>query len=317
MFRLCSTSPYLNSMKLRLTELREMVRSLLERGEESTLQHWGSKSEDPIEVALARMGILPIPNGSGTSTVGEGTINSVKEVLYRGRRCVARYSHHQQEQRAMIDFVDSARLVDPKYAKHFPELIDTFEFEVDFHSGDKTVIYGTLVELLSPMPPSLLHDIQQLPWNSTVSPSRIRLFLDDEKFKSDLIRRTIRAGSYGTDEIERTFDEFLVPCLQRVSHGRMKALELSSTLHFNLDDHPGGRYMADEVAKMIRAEVIPLTRGRDHLARSHPHKKVQEFAEFLQALGEAGILYDDLHTGNFMVRRSTGDFVIVDPGYFG
>ena len=27
--------------------------------------------------------------------------------------------------------------------------------------------------------------------------------------------------------------------------------------------------------------------------------------------------WGDLHTGNFMVRRSTGDFVVIDPGYFG
>jgi hypothetical protein len=66
--------------------------------------------------------------------------------------------------------------------------------------------------------------------------------------------------------------------------------------------------------------IIPFepiaSRARNSMARGHSSRKVREFYEFLEALSDVGMTWGDLHTGNFMVRRSTGDFVVVDPGYF-
>jgi len=304
-------------VKLHLTELKVLVRSLLEQGEESTLHRWGTGSKDAVEVALAHIGIFPIPSGErGNSTVGSGSYNTVKEVLYKDRHCVARYSVEQNEQKAMIDFVDFARMMDPKYAKHFPELIDTFETEVQFHEG-LSMIYGTLMELLDPMPAALEHDLQYTKYEWKLPPGRIDMFLQDFDAQESIIASASRMGSISDDQIRKVYTGVVVPILEKAAAEKLTLMALKSLLDRALTNMRGiGSYLENEITQAIRREIVPMTLGRKSLAGKHPSRKVREFVEFLHALDEAGMMWDDLHTGNFMVRRATGDFVVVDPGLF-
>ncbi len=307
---------------MRLLELRVLIRDLLltEDPKEDLLKRWGEKSEDPVDVALARIGILPIPQGHrSSSTVGEGSWNAVKEVLFNGRRCVARYSTEKKEQWAMLDFVEFERMVDPKYAKHFPEVMRTFEIEVPgTHKGLPHTLYGTLGELLDPLPSALAHDLKHVTPGKKITSNRIDLFLNDRHARSAIISKIANAGRESVEELERMFDDVAVPLLKKISRENVDAVYLSSRLAAGMYSYESdsGKYMADSIARWIRQGVVPHGHGNDSLGRSHPSAKVREFVEFLQALGDAGMVYADLHTDNFMVRRSTGDLVVVDPGAF-
>ncbi len=302
-----------------MNRLREVVRGVLLE-DESMLKKWALAHGTSVEKELAELDIIPLHRGEEqTSLLGSGMANEVLDVLYKGKRAVARFSHRLSELESLTDFVGFKSQLPSKYAKHFPKIYTEFAFVADEMS-----CYGAVVELLDPLPPGLEFDIDSISLNDNLQRSRVSALLNDHSLVEDIAEDASAIKSVQDDLISMyeqdirsrilsfvgkpidEFDEFLDKVVEK--HGKDHK--------FNVAFARFEKGLLDS----LRATIIPqqpvTSKARNNMARSHSSGKVREFFDFLEALSDVGMEWSDLHTGNFMVRRSTGDFVVVDPGYF-
>lgn len=68
-------------------------------------------------------------------------------------------------------------------------------------------------------------------------------------------------------------------------------------------------------AEMSKIE-FPWETEKDSNLQTHPNSRAREFHEFLAEFEKSGSRWMDLRADNVMIRPSTGDMVIVDPGMF-
>jgi len=292
--------------------------------DEDMLKKWALTSGTPVEHELAKKGIVPIQHGAEqTSKLGSGRTNTVLDVIYKGRRAVARMSEDMDELDKMVNFVSKANSLPAKYRKHFPKILTTFDLEIESEHSIE-YYYGAVVEQLDPMPPGLEFDLDHQSLVGNLQRSRASAVLNNHKLVEDIADdatdiKDVRDELITMYELDirgkllsfvgkpiNDFDEYLVGVIDKHADGRK----------FNRAYYKFGRGLLTA----LRGATIPheptSSRAEKQVAIGHPSRKVREFYEFLEALKNAGMEWSDLHTGNFMVRRETGDFVVVDPGDF-
>lgn len=279
----------------------------------ATLKQWMLKSYNPVERELAKLDIVPVGRGNrGESEIGSGLFNRVHEVLYKGKRAAARYSSRPEELEGLLRFVSHREKLPAKFRKHFPKIYKTFQFV------DGSITYsGAVLELLEPMPPGLEFDIDRLQLRNSLQRSRVAL-LDRPGVMKDLLGK-IPAKK----ELQAFFKDELKPLIhsligQSLDDTDEALVKLSDEKDAATSTHFYSLFVGN-VWNVLRGEVIPSS-GNDSkesiLASKHQSKAVRDFYKFLQALKASGLQWEDLHTGNFMVRPGTNDFVVVDPGMF-
>jgi hypothetical protein len=291
------------------------VRSILLE-DENLLKKWTINAEDDMERELAKLGIYPIERGDkGNSKLGQGMYNTVLDVVYNGKRAAARYSDKFDELRKFLLFTSYKDKLPKQYAKHFPKVYKQFELFV----GRKRM-YGVVVELLDELPPGLLHDLDNQ-GVEVVRKSRVSALKDPEL----IVDLAVESSPKDVEE-QKTFvdlfNEKIAPALGALIG---KPIDDYEDLLYKVvmsSFSKSRRKFYDKLLSAVKLTTIPMSgseyqSGSSAVAKRHPSKSVREFQEFLLALKEAGLPWDDLHTGNFMMRRGTEDLVVVDPGLFG
>lgn len=281
------------------------------------LKQWMLKSYNPAERELAKLDIIPVGRGNrGESEIGSGLFNRVHEVLYKGKRAAARYSNRPEELENLLKFVGYRERLPAQFRKHFPKVYTTFQFV------DGSITYsGAVLELLDPMPPGLEFDVNRIPLRSTLQRSRVAL-LDKPGLVQGLLTKHPKSmkkdlQTFFKDELKPLIQGLVSQPLEDVDAALVKLgdeKEASAFAHMNLYSH-----FVRDVWNVLRGEVIPHSGGSDSesiTASKHQSKAVRDFYKFLQALKAHGLQWEDLHTGNFMVRPGTNDFVVADPGMF-
>ncbi len=299
--------------------LRTLVKTTLLE-DEQLLKKWALADEDnPIEQELAKLDIVPIHRGqNNTSLLGEGMFNRALDVVYKGKRAVARFSRKRKELEQMLYFVSYEENLDPKYAKHFPKLYLTFDF-----TTDHAVYYGVVVELLEPIPPALKFEIDHMSLNDNLQSSRVQIVLEDPSLVVDWAREASPYNEGMQDHLVDLFEAEVRPFLIKMVGSSLFDVEkgLDAIMRSAKERTGSGTSVHKQFWKKLfdalRGEVIP--NGADDngkMAERHVSRAVREFYDFLLKLQEAGMTWSDLHTDNFMMRKSTGDLVVVDPGLF-
>ncbi len=292
--------------------LRTYVRLLLVE-DENVLKRWISREGSPLEVALAQKGAVPVKRGKADSSVlGEGSYNKVIEVVYKGKRAAARCSTLKEELDSLKTFMKYKEIMLPEHQKHFPVVYDTFDLDTKEGSW-----FVAIVELLDPLPPGLKHDLEVQPTNGILHRSRVDLLINDES-----IAQEIADGFNNRDDLLEMYKDAIEPTLMSLVGESI--MDIQPTLQQATAKYWSrqNRYRFIQlIASVLRNSVIPNQRSlgvtkNKTVADVHPSKKVREFYDFLKELQDLGLEWADMHTDNFMVRRSTNDLVVVDPGFF-
>jgi len=310
-------------MKISIRKLREVVRRSLVENEE-LLKKWAlGEKKSEIGQELAKLNIIPIKRGAeDTAKLGEGAFNMAFDVVYRGKRCVARLSHDDREVRMLLKFSEFKSKLPPQYAKHFPEIYTTFKFDTP-SLGDYS---GAVVELLDPMPPTLKSDLEYKMYNQRLPASRVHEITENPEFIADVVKKIAPYNERVQEELISLFETEIVPFLQKSIGKEVSdvAGAIRKIVNVGKEKNQNGTdayfQLHQMIEKAIRDYVVPNSSSRDKenisVAKYHTSSAVREFYDFLKALEGAGMSWRDLHTDNFMMRKSTGDLVVVDPGMF-
>ena len=295
--------------RTKLFELRKLVRCVLRENE--TLKKWNLKDEeDEIGHALAKLGIYVLHSGEEDKILlGQGAFNKVYDVTYKNKHAVARISSSQDEVDALKMFESYKDVVPKKYAKHFPKVY--LYFEISVGSRKNVTLFGAVVEKLQELPPGLKHDLKS---QFTINPHRLAVLdrptvismakqsSSDPKIQrrmvafyfDEILPRVEKLSGKHIDYLDTVIDEILPATAEyRKFYNLLYLSQANEVIGINADEHE----------------------RRNILAKKNPSKSVRQFNEFLNVLTEAGLEWDDMHSGNFMMRKN-GDIVIVDPGAF-
>lgn len=318
----------------RLRELIKLV--LVETPSTGTknLKKWSQGDEwGTFETALAAKGAYPIPQEGVESLIGSGASNKAFEVLWKGRRAIARVpiadgkdenGPGDEEYESFMRFIAAKSKLPKKYAKHFPAVYATFDIEHDFedyygkkhHQVRKVII----VEFLQPLPPGLLASMSRTSRQDVPAKDKLAVKLSPGQVKA--IVDAVSSDPKIREKLMTFYHEKIVPLLRH----KLPFGEFKDELDVIVDKTPG-RDDRDELYEFVvdigRAIGDPLippdeinAKPRDaDLVAAHPAAVVREFWEFLQALKSVGVNWGDLHSGNYM-QRLDGTLVVVDPGYF-
>ena len=308
--------------------LEQYIRHLIIEDEE-LLKKW-AKSYTPIEKELIKFGAVPIPrmsNDKADSYVGAGIANIVYEVLYEGKRCVARLSEDLSEYTSLKQFMYTKDDLDKKYTKHYPTVYKYINFRHPMHTKN---YYGAIIEILEPLNNQermmlgykgshKKYDNVSLsilePDSKTIT-KMLDDYSKDETNRKDIISvyRKIYNRILNKDDKKHisTFvihlnDSELMKELNRLSRpfvDTLKQLIMDSAIPQEIADDD------DEYEYDISVNQLKIMR------ETFPDKNVRDFCDFLLELNTTGgVSIKDLHDDNFM-KRKNGTFVIVDPGFF-
>ncbi len=304
---------------MNLSHVRALVRQVLLEDEEA-LKRWAVDHGNSIESELAKLDIIPLHRDSKqTSQLGAGMYNVALDVVYNGKRAVARYSKNRKELQSLLDFVKISETMDQKYRKHFPKIYKTFDFATDTQE-----YYGAVVELLDEIPPAIKFDLDAMSLSDNLQRSRVQALLSNDQIPISIAQHATSTPAIH-DELLSMYNTSIKPKLE--SWIGKSLYEFDSWLNDIIEiealssKEDGAFYRFHRaINRVLRGTVIPTTASNSAvekaLPKTHVSSKVREFYEFLEALNDEGVAYDDLHTDNFMVRRGTNDFVVVDPGFF-
>jgi len=307
-----------------LRELRQLVRAVLLEDDEK-LAKWALDGGTPLERELAKKGILVLHRGSKQeSELGAGQHNVVLDVAYKGKRAAARISNDYSQVSSLLEFVAHAKKMPAKYHKHFPRVYTTFEVEVESEYNLEH-LYGAVVEMLDPMPPGLEHDLDdQSLVRDKLQRSRVAALVKDNWVIDGIVDDATKVLVFQR-EILDMYEDAIRPHLQ--SWAGKPLSDFDEWLTKVTDEHAersankrAYNVFNQGLLRALKSAVIPheptTSRGGGRLPDNHASKQVRDFYQFLQEMEGTGMKWGDLHTGNFMMRRGTGDLVIVDPGYF-
>ena len=326
--------------------IREYIKLVLESSEDQTerLKRWALAHGNETEKYLASIDVVPIPHSKKNySKLGSGCFNTAYEVIWEGTRCVARVSLYRDELIKMKKFIDAQYDLPPKYSVHFPKVYMTI-------MNDERKIYGVVMELLEPLNVHLEADLDYRDYKEKISTGRgfirnellnkrsnlVRGFINsavrrqayENKKNSDRIKNelslfyeyeilpTIKSAVDDDDDLGSVADSIKEMCRNRSDEILAEDPTLWNVYHRVYAD------FANEIISAFYYNLIPYdakdmrNSAADSIVASHPSKAIKKFYEFLKVLKNNGVSYSDLHTGNFMVRPSTGDIVVVDPGLF-
>lgn len=326
--------------------IKEYIRLVLESSEDQTerLKRWALAHGNETEKYLTSIDVVPIPHSEkGYSKLGSGSYNTVYEVIWEGIRCVARVSIYRDEFVKMKQFIDTEYDLPPKYRVHFPKVYRTI-------MNDEHKIYGVVMELLEPLNIHLETDLDYRNYEDKISTGRgfIRNELLNKRSNlvigiiNSAVRRQAYENKRNVDRIKNELSLFyeyeILPIIKNaisknddvgsVSDSIKKMCRNRSDEILAEDPTLWNVYyrvyldFANEIITALYHNLIPYdakgmrNSAADSIIASHPSKAIKRFYEFLKVLKKNGVSYSDLHTGNFMVRPSTGDIVVVDPGLF-
>ena len=303
-------------MRTTIKELRELVKKIVLEvsEEEKTLEKWAG---DWLDKALAAVGAFPVPRGDrATSAFASGASNDVREVLWKGKRAVARLSYKPDERSKMMELLSYKQLLPSKYRVHFPRVYTTVDI---WDPQENAPVYGTIGEMLEPLPAAVLADIQYLKRSSRIPSWRVENVVADADGLELVARAAMRNNNVPLDRSRKAIRDIALPMLWKMSSEGTEALEVAEKLQGALETQlgkDGARTVAREISSLLKRELVPADQSNDPVM-DYGSKKFRDFHNFLRALAEAGLPWADLHEDNFMVRPGTGDIVVVDPGQFG
>ena len=318
--------------------IREFISLVLESSkEEDKLKTWALAHGDRVEQLLASIGIIPIPHGKlATSQLGRGSFNTVYEVIWNGKRVVARVSDDRNEMLKMQDLLHIKMQVANKYKVHFPQVYDYID-------EPEVPAFGCVMEMLKPLDVHLSHDLDSGGFNKKIKTYRQSVINQLLDVNSELVKGTInelvrftdsrhdiRRGikqdpEVQKDKLRKFFTSKVIPLVKSAIKENLTANALATNIEENIAE-TDDRIIISFVymlRKHLLHSFVPMTNktgshtfGKRAAISTFPSKQVKKFYEFLGILESIGVTYDDLHTDNFMIRPSTGDIVIVDPGFF-
>jgi hypothetical protein len=301
--------------------LRQIIRKILLE-DDKLLNKWNSNSKNSLQQELSKLGIYTISRGEDDSyNLGAGMHNFVVDVVYKGKRCVARMSKSLDERNSLLRFVSYKDRLPEKFHKHFPKIYKTFEIKQQFTAK----LYGTVVEILDPLPPALYHELGEHENESEetdkIRSSRIQL-LKDEDLVLDIIENVISLR----DKQQFYFSTYLEEILPKLdSLAGVSIYEAEDLFTDGFDTKKADplysftvrEKIVEDLIGVLSQSAIPVFSNDPHqISKHNQSSKVQEFYQFLLELEQLGLSWGDLHVDNYMMRRDTGDLVVVDPGYF-
>lgn len=301
--------------------LRQIIRKILLE-DDKLLNKWNSNSKNTLQQELSKLGIYTITRGEDDSyQLGAGMHNFVIDVVYKGKRCAARMSKSLDERNSLLRFVSYKDRLPEKFHKHFPKIYKTFEIKQQFTAK----LYGTVVEILDPLPPALYHELGEHENESEekdkIRGSRIQL-LKDEDIVLDIIENVISLRdkqqfyfSTYIEEILPKLDSLVGMSIYEAENLFIEAFDTKKS--DNLWSFNVREKIVEDLIGILSHSAIPVFSSDPHqISKHNQSSKVQEFYEFLLALKNAGMTWSDLHVDNYMMRKGTGDLVVVDPGLF-
>lgn len=339
--------------KLLHAYIRELV---LE--DSSSLEKWARHSPHAIERALSDIGLVPVPRGDTVkdrpdSYVGSGAYADVYEVLYKGKRAVAKLAL-KADADVYHELMHDRAGLPPRIARHLPVIYDVIEF--DPAAGRWAIV----TEYLVPMTPdveSAYFGAHKGHHNRTGMRSNANLLINDPERLQTVVRsaiksaRTIPHMSYlETSELESVL-------LDPKNFSSLKTMIDNSISDLNKSLKPktsfiwGLRFVKEKCVSFLKPvlnllekglvysehdEIIILTsianeiydellgdrfpisvydRARHDLGTSTKGSKVQSLLDALDYIThELNWDWNDLRAENIMMRPKTGELVVSDVG---
>lgn len=324
--------------------LKEYVKFLFETSEEEYLLSLESGSM--VENELAQHGIVPIKhpqnNKSYSSLLGRGDYAFAFEVLYKGKRAVAKVTDSEKDIDNVLALDALREQLPADVAKH---ILQMYAY-VDLPKIKRECV---VVEMLAPMPASLKHeywggselggkdyDRPKLRYDAlfdkidellliVLSASNLKFVFD----KNEL--RGLRNRVLGNENFTALKSRLLstdIPVdmyLYKIFYKELSSKQFSEKLKqkkYDIDHMSSAlsERFIQYVFAYVTGDKVPVSlrdKKQLDLTKMHEDKRVKSFVRALEYLRDKhGVNWFDMHKLNVMVRPSTGDLVISDPGLF-
>lgn len=329
----------------------ETLRKYIQRvilEDEDVLKRWAKKGATGNEEILLKLGLTPVPHGSRddefeSSFIGEGSYQKAYEVIWKGKRAVAKVTDSESDVDAMLDFNQMKQELPKDLQKHVLNVYDYYDKE-DTESDVSIVV----VEYLVSIPKSLVRDawaefihIEEDPYRKerteTISREDIEQIVVsafEEEMKGDRNRNRLLSSK---ESINKIVDELITMTSNvreyepgKFTLDKTDVSDLKETLYDVIDKngildttlvYSILEYIQKAVNLLLNKVSFPVAHDYASWMKKktlrHPDKRVSDFMKFLMYLHEnKGIEWYDIHDENIMMRPETGDFVLSDPGLF-
>jgi serine/threonine protein kinase len=281
--------------------------NLLRKWHEHELVYWDDnltlKTDDLID-----LGITPIQKQKlydYSSFLGAGRFNKSYEGLYNGNHVAIKITTKPQEITAIQEIKQLSK--DKSISKNLPKIYDVKEI-----SKRNTTIYIAIVEFLKPLGYELKLEFDELSENkSELVFNKMKKLLSDKKELENILLVDMPDDIF--DKINQDYDNIKSKLASMTEYSVVQSLIWIIKKHIKLS-----QTQEDNIKSYIYP-FLPenFTIDKKHEKLSPISPKVNEFINTLTILNDKyGIRYNDLHTGNIMIRPSTGDLVISDFGSF-
>jgi hypothetical protein len=333
--------------------LRELIKlTLLEfKGEEEKLRGWFEDSGDESESLLAKHGLVMLQSpkenerNNVSSMLGRGYYSRAYEVLYKGKRAVAKITKSKKDVETLVHLESLRDKLPERMAKHILKVYETFEIKDD----NGITNYVAVIEHLVPMPKSLKTEYWTGDVENKKTNDRKSALLDDSQDIASILVdvivdaiKKLRSKSL-REKMSKLFTAQALRSIKKhVSNDENIADKIKDDdLNTSIDNTE--RYVKDVLKRsniVIRKDVMSMiaydllyTIGQASKGERFPSNAKDETEKTLTKLSKDKRIYDlwktleylkskhgiewwDVHQENVMVRPSTGDLVISDPGMF-
>lgn len=280
----------------------------------------------PEEKLLAKHDIIPLDTSKGedfTSKIGEGVSGSVFSAVYKGKNVAAKVSVNAGEIDIWKKILEASANAPDDIKKHIPKIYD-FILEKDEFGEDIAII---LMEMLSPLDG---HSFARLfgKYSGGTRPVSISNIAKDEQllYNASLYALT----NYGDPQDAPYLHKELLSVKfvgsdQEIKKGIQKAVD-SFGKEKGLNDSE--KYNTETLRKIVE-EVYSYLHGasvggslpkESESAEAQPWLKdtlgIRDLYATLEYLKSKGINWKDVNISNVMMRKETGEPVIIDVGMY-
>jgi hypothetical protein len=322
--------------------LREFIRAIVQE-DAGTLSTWASKSKHQVERDLEAVGLTPVPRGTtwnirgyehAPSFIGKGAFASAYEVLYKGRRAVAKVTKSKQDARVYREIMQDRAKLPPKVARHLPIIYDVIDFDLGDREKKRLPTWIVVTEFLVPMSNDIVRAYFGEDWGGQV-PKTIKgnaaWLIDNPERLSTVIDSAIKFAEQDTHmpaaevqklkklaldpESKRDWKLFVEDMLDDTKDEPHANLRILKRIFLGVGDD-----VLYALAQMLRNEIMgyrfPTNLASDvGLALSSKGSKVQDLLNALDYMSrELGWDWADMHAENVMMRPKTGELVVADVG---
>jgi hypothetical protein len=289
---------------------------------EELLKKW-APSYSNIEQRLNDIGLIPIPHGEDDSFVGAGIQAKAFEVLYNGKRAIAKVIPSPDDIVQYITMKNLLKIMPKKYAKHFAEIYDIIE--------DEEIGYIVVMELLHPVDVGTLTiNFAQEEYEPDLFKNKVNILaknmLFNESEGKDAIKEVV-SNLYPTlsseelstivDQCELEIKEMFEALLdydryEIISYFQKLANAINRNLPQEIKMEHSSRFSF--FMRKFLEETFPKFSSLG--GNLHGNEKVESLFDALNFIEEEyGILWGDMHGGNIM-QKSNGDLAVIDYGLF-